>query len=115
MPTHPDISSLIAEVRGLGGQVLLHLHCDVGETQTKRPGDDTPGFLCCEDLAKRFGVSSARLRRRLQLWLPRAQDGDWHENGDRANRGSKYYYRVTAVASIIERLQRHEASAAERN
>lgn len=61
---------------------------------------DGDAILSPADIAKRYGVDYEPLRRRLERWRKKHDDG-WIEDENRTGSSPKYLYRVSAVSDVI--------------
>ena len=71
---------------------------------SSQPKLDNRAWYTHVQLAEAFGVDKESLRKRLDRFRRRNQDG-WKENEDRRPREPGYFYRVGAVRDILESLR----------
>jgi len=75
----------------------------VARTSAQPKLDDRAWYTHVQ-LAEAFGVEKERLRKRLDRFRQRNQDG-WKENEDRRPREPGYFYRLGGVREILESLR----------
>jgi hypothetical protein len=118
-PVKPEISIITKRIdtRRLGvainqsvmgrGQIIPVSGPRLSTTPSPNVSEDTEPdpMLSAADLANHYHLAPEPLRKTLDRWRAKNADG-WSEVTDRKPREPRYLYRVSAVRSVIEKLQR---------